>query len=87
MFCSHGGHTDEEPSDNHPDPPTSTQVTGSVYAEITDQELKDQTVGIATGKYTYNISTNTSYDTVMLHNMTPNACYGNAVWQNVLYYI
>ena len=80
--CSHDGHTDEEPGDNHPDPPTSTQVTGPVYAEITDQESKHPsyaTVGIATGKYTYNITTNTSYDTVMLHNMTPNACYGNAV--------
>ena len=79
---SHGGHTDEEPGDNHPDPPMSAQVTGSVYAEITDQESNDPsyaTVGIATGKYTYNITTNTSYDTVMLHNMTPNASYGNAV--------
>ena len=78
--CSHDGHTDEEPGDNHSDPPS--QVTSPVYAEITDQESKDPcyaTVGIATGKYTYNISTNTSYDTVMLHNMTPNACYGNSV--------
>ena len=50
--------------------------------EITDPELKDPsyaTVGIATGKYTYNITTNTSYDTVVLHNMTPNACYDTAV--------
>ena len=80
--CSHGGHTDEEPGDNHPDPSTSNQVTSAVYAEITDQELKDSsyaTVGIAIGKYTYNITTNTSYDTVMLHNMTPNACYDNVV--------
>ena len=77
---SHGGHTDEEPGDNHPDPPT--QVTSAVYAEITNQESNDPsyaTVGIATGKYTYNITTNTSYDTVMLHNITPNACYDTAV--------
>ena len=87
--CRHDGHTDEEPGGNHPDPPT--QVTSpTVRAEITDQELKDPgyaTVGIATGKYTYNVTTNTSYDIVMLHNMTPNACYGNAVWYNVLHYI
>ncbi len=45
------------------------------------EESKDPTyasVGVATGKYTYNITTNSSYDTVMLHNMNPNACYGIA---------
>ncbi len=48
--------------------------------EITEVESKDPTyasVGVATGKYTYNITTNTSYDTVMLHNMNRNLCYGN----------
>ena len=58
-----------------------------MYAEITDQESMEPcyaTVDIATGKYTYNITTNTSYDTVMLHNMTHNACYGNAVLQTIL---
>ncbi len=67
------GHTDEEP-----DP--SSQVIGPIYAEITDEEAKDPTyasVGVATDKYTYNITTNTSYDTVMLQNMNPNVCYGN----------
>ncbi len=53
----------------------------AIYAEIADEESKDPTyasVGVATGKYTYNITTNTSYDTVMLHNMNPNTCYGIA---------
>ncbi len=60
------------------------QVAGPnepMYADITDEESKDPTyasVGVATGKYTYNITTNTSYDTVMLHNMNPNVCYGTA---------
>ncbi len=54
---------------------------GPIYAEIPDEESKDAnyaSVGEATGKYTYNITTNTSYDTVMLHNMNPNTCYGIA---------
>ena len=38
---SHGGHTDEEPGDNHPDPPN--EVINPMYAEITDQESKDPT--------------------------------------------
>ncbi len=79
MFHSDGGHTGEQPDSNLPDP--SIQVTGPVYAEITNEETKDPTyasVGVATGKYTYNINTNSSYDTVMLHNMNPNACYGIA---------
>ncbi len=52
---SDGGHTGEEPDSNLPDP--SSQVTGPIYAEITDEESKDPTyasVGVATGKYTYN---------------------------------
>ncbi len=68
MF-SDGGHTGDN---NPPDP--SSQVTGPIYAEISDEESKDPTyasVGVATGKYTYNITTNTSYNTVMLHNMNP----------------
>ncbi len=71
-------HTGEQPDSNLPDP--SSQVTGPIYAEITDEESNDPnyaSVGVATGKYTYNITTNTSYDTVMLHNMNPNTCYGN----------
>ncbi len=47
--------------------------------EIADEESKDPTyasVGVATDRYTYNITTNSSYDTVMLHNMNPNTCYG-----------
>ena len=63
---------------NLPDSPS--QVTGLIYAEIADEESKDPTyasVGVATGKYTYNITTNSSYDTVMLQNMNPNVCCGN----------
>ncbi len=70
------GHTGEQPDSNLPDP--SSQVTAPIYAEITEEESKDPTyasVGVATGKYTYNITTNTSYDTVILQN---NACYGIA---------
>ncbi len=83
MSHSDGGNTGEQPDSNLPDP--SSQVTGPIYAEITDEESKDPTyasVGVATGKYTYNITTNTSYDTVMLHNMNPNTCYGMATWWN-----
>ncbi len=72
------GHASEQP-----DPDPSSQVTGPIYSEITDEESKDPTyasVGVATGKYTYNITTNTSYDTVMLQNMNSNACYGMATW-------
>ncbi len=82
---SDGSHTGEQPDSNPPDP--SSQVTGSIYAEITDEESKEPTytsVGVATGKYTYNITTNTSYDTVMLHNMNPNTCYGIATWYFVI---
>ncbi len=72
LFLSHSnsGHTGEQPESNLP---------GPIYAEITAEESKDPTyasVGVATGKYTYNITTNTSYDTVMLQNMNPNTCYG-----------
>ncbi len=59
---SDSGHTGEQP-DSDP----SSQVTGPIYSEITEKESKDPTyarVGVATGKYTYNITTNTSYDTV-----------------------
>ncbi len=76
MSHSDDGHTGEQPDSNLPDP--SSQVTGPIYAEITDEESKDPSVGVATGKYTYNITTNTSYDTVILQNMNPNACYGIA---------
>ncbi len=73
---SHGGHTaGEQPDSNLPD-----QVTGPIYAEIADEESKDPTyaiVGVATGKYTYNITANSSYNTVMLQSMN-NACYGIA---------
>ncbi len=66
-------HSDGEQLDsNLPSP--SSQVTGPIYAEITDEEFKDPTyasVDVATGKYTYNITTNTSYNTVILHNMDP----------------
>ncbi len=72
---SHGDQTDEEPDSNLPDP--SSQVTGPIYAEITDEGPTYASVGVATGKYTYNITTNSSYDTVKLHNMNPNVCYGN----------
>ncbi len=78
MSNSDGGHTGECDR-NLPDP--LCQVTGSIYAEIPDEESKDPTyasVGVGTGKYTYNITTNSSYDTVMLHSMNPNACYGIA---------
>ncbi len=67
MSHSDGGHTGEQPDSSLSDP--SIQVTGAIYAEITDEESKDPTyasVGVATGKYTYNITTNTSYDTVIL---------------------
>ncbi len=73
MSHSDSGHTDEQP-DSDP----STQVTGPIYAEITDEESTYASVGVATGRYTYNITTNTSYDTVMLQNMNTNACYGIA---------
>ncbi len=69
MSHSDGGHTGEQPDSNLPDP--SSQVTGPIYAEITDEESNDPTyasVEVATGKYTYNITTNTSYNTVMLQN-------------------
>ncbi len=65
------------PGDNYPNP--LREETVPMYAEITDEESKDPTyasVGVATGKYNYNITTNSSYDTVMLHNMNPNICYG-----------
>ncbi len=58
-------------------PNKSSQVTGPnepMYAEIIDKESKDPTyarVDVATGKYTYHITTNTSYNTVILHNMNP----------------
>ncbi len=76
---SDGGHTGEQPDSNLPDP--SSQVTAPIYAEITDEDSKNPTyasVGVATGKYTYSITTNSSYDTVMLQNMNPNSCYGIA---------
>ncbi len=66
------------PGGNNPNP--LREETVPRYADITDEESKDPTyasVGVATGKYTYNITTNTSYDTVMLQNMNPNICYGN----------
>ncbi len=68
--------TDEMPGGNSPN--SLSEETGPnepTYADITDKESKDPTyasVGGATGKYTYNINTNASYDTVMLHNMNPN---------------
>ncbi len=74
---SEGGHICEQPDSNLPDP--SSQVTGPIYADIADEESKDPTyasVGVATGKYAYNITANSSYDTVMLQNMNPNSCYG-----------
>ncbi len=74
-----GGYTGEQSDSNLPDP--SIQVTGPIYAEITDEETKDPTyasVGVATGKYTFNITSNSSYDTLMLHDMNPNTCYGVA---------
>ncbi len=64
---------------NYPNP-LREETVPDVYADITDEESKDPTyasVGVATGKYTYNITTNTSYDTVELQNMNPNVCYGN----------
>ena len=70
--------TGEYPDSYLPDP--SSQVTGPTYAEITDDQSKEDptyaSVEVATGKYTYNITTNSSYDTVMLHNMNANECYG-----------
>ncbi len=74
MSHSDGGHTGEQLDSNLPDP--SSQVTGPIYADEESKEPTYASVGVATGKYTYNITTNTSYDTVMLHNMNPNACYG-----------
>ena len=74
---SHQG-TDEMPRVNYPNP--LSEETGPMYADITDGESRDPayaSVGGATGKYTYNITTNTSYDTVKLNNMNPNVCYGN----------
>ena len=68
------------PRDNPNLPSEETGPNEPTYVEITDEESNDPTyasVGVATGKYTYNITTNTSYDTVMLHNMNPNVCYGN----------
>ncbi len=38
---SDGGHIGEEPDSNLPD--LSSQVTGPIYAEITDEESKDPT--------------------------------------------
>ncbi len=79
MSHSDGDHTDEQPDSNLPD--SSSQVTGPIYAEIPDEESKDPTyasVEVATGQYTYSITTNSSYDAVMLDNMNPNACYGIA---------
>ena len=67
-----------EPDSNLHDP--SCQFTEAIYDEITDHETEDSTsnvnVGVVTGKYTLDITTNSSYDTMMLHNMNPNACYG-----------
>ncbi len=56
-----------------------------MYAVIAYEDSKDPTyasVGVATDTPN-NITTNTSYDTVMLQNMNPNVCYGNVhdVWQ------
>ncbi len=39
MSHSDDGHTGEQPDSNLPDP--SSQVTGPIYAEITDEESKD----------------------------------------------
>ncbi len=36
---------------------TIQPITGPIYAEITDED-KDPSVGVATGKYTYIITTN-----------------------------
>ncbi len=73
--------TGEMPRGNYPNPLSKeTGPNDPTYAEIPDDESKEPTyasVGVATGKYNYNITTNTSYDTVMLHNMNPNVCYGN----------
>ncbi len=55
-------------------PNKSSQVTvpnEPMYAEIIDKESKNAIVDVATGKYTYHITTNTSYNTVILHNMNP----------------
>ncbi len=79
MSHSDDGRTGEQPDRNLPDP--SSQVTGPIYAEIPDEESMDPiytSVGVATGKYTYNTTTNSSYDTVMLQNMNTNVCYGIA---------
>ncbi len=67
--------TGEYPDSNLPGP--SSQVTGPTD----DRSKEDPTyasVEVATGKYTYNITTNSSYHTVMLHNMNANECYGIA---------
>ncbi len=77
MSHSDGSHTGNQPDSNLPDP--SSQA--AIYAEIPDEESMDPTyasVGVATGKYTYNITANSSYDAVMLQNMNPNTCYGMA---------
>ncbi len=67
--------TGEYPYSNLPGP--SSQVT----VPTDDRSKEDPTyasVELATGKYTYNITTNSSYHTVMLHNTNANASYGIA---------
>ncbi len=46
MSHSDDGHTGEQPDSNLPDP--SSQVTAPIYAEITDEESKDPSVGANT---------------------------------------
>ncbi len=71
--------TDEISGGTYPNPLSEeTGPNDPTYSEITDEVQTYASVGVATGKYTYNITTNTSYDTVMLHNMNPNTCYGIA---------
>ena len=61
------------PRDNPNLPSEETGPNEPTYVEITDEESNDPTyasVGVATGKYTYNITTNTSYDTVIFTTWT-----------------
>ncbi len=51
----------------------------NINAEITDEVPTYASVGVATGKYTYIITTNSSCDTVMLQNMNPNN-YACMLW-------
>ncbi len=64
-MTSYQDSTDEMPRGNSNLPSEEPGPNEPTYAEIESKDPTYASVGVATGKYTYNITTNTSYDTVI----------------------